>query len=109
MRKLRFAAFAITLITLGSCGSGSSNQPANAEGFKAIEADIKSEFGNEAYFTALSIMYDETIGNMVNITTTKDPSSLKMEEWNFSQGSWTQSSEVTIEIPEGTKAEDLVM
>ncbi len=91
-----------------SCGSSSSNQAANADGFAEIEADIKSEFGNDAYFTDLVIMYDENIGNTISTTVTDDPASLKMGEWNQVQGTWTQTSEVTLELPEGTEAKDFM-
>lgn len=91
-----------------SCGGGSSNQEATAEGFSNIEKDIKDEFGNDAYFTDLSILYNETIGNSISTTVTDDPETLKMGEWVQSQGDWKQTSEVMIEIPEGTKASDFM-
>ncbi len=104
----------ITLISLAStliltsCGGGSSKQEATAEGFSVIEEEIKDEFGNDVYFTDLSIIYNETIGNSISTTVTDDPESLKMGEWVNSQGNWKQTSEVTIEIPEGTKAADFM-
>jgi len=96
---------ALTVITLMSCG-GSSKQEANAEGFRNIEKEIKNKFGEDAYFTKISIMHDESIGNMISLTVTEAPESFKMEEWNLSQNSWKQSSELTLEVPEGTKASD---
>ena len=91
-----------------SCGGGSANQEATAEGFSNIEKDIKDEFGNDAYFTDLSILYNETIGNSISTTVTDDPETLKMGEWVQSQGNWKQTSEVMIEIPEGSKATDFM-
>lgn len=108
MKRLKFTAIAFAFTALISCGGGSADQPATADGFTEIENDIKSKFGDDAYFTDLFISYDESIGNMVVVTVTEDPESLEMGEWSQSQGSWTQSSEVSLEIPPGTKASDFM-
>ncbi|WP_146052864.1 hypothetical protein [Aquimarina sp. I32.4] len=108
MKVLKFTALVGVIITLLSCGGGASKQPANAEGFAVIEEEIKSKFGDEAYFTHLSIAYNKSIGNMIGVTVTKAPESLKMGQWNLSQGNWTQNSEISLEVPEGTKAVDFM-
>jgi hypothetical protein len=100
--------FTIASMTVLSCGSGTSNQPANAEGFTAIEAELKNEFGDNAYYTDILISHDDRMGNIVSLTATKAPESLKMGQWNFMQNNWTQSSEVTLEVPEGTNAEEFM-
>jgi len=107
MRVLKFTVVA-AVITLMSCGGSISKQPANSEGFGAIEKEIKSKFGEDAYFTGLTILYIEGIGNTVNTTVTDDPESLKMGQWSLSQGTWTEQSEITLEVPEGTKATDFM-
>jgi len=90
-----------------SCSHSTSKQPANADGFKAIEVELKDKFGDNAYYTDLYISHDTSIGNMINLTVTDAPESLKMGTYVFSQHtSWKQDSEVTIEVPEGTKAAD---
>ena len=94
--------------TLISCSSGTSKQGANAEGFGIIEKDIKTEFGDNAHYTDLTIMHNESIGNIISLTVTDAPESLKMGQWNYSQGSWKQNSEVTLEVPGGTKAADFM-
>lgn len=98
------AAIAITLIS--SCGGGTSKQKANAEGFGAIEKELKSKFGEDAFYTDLSITYNESIGNIIGVTVTENPESLKMGQWNLTQYHWQQNSDITIEIPKGTKASD---
>jgi hypothetical protein len=106
MKHLKLSLIALALIsTLISCGG---NQEANAEGFSEIEQEIKDEFGNDAYFTDITILHDETIGNIINVTVTKDPESLQMGEWTQSQGIWQQNSDIILEIPEGTKAADFM-
>lgn len=93
---------------LSSCGGGTAKQPATADGFAGIEKDLKSEFGDDAYYTDLTIMYNESIGNSIATTVTDDPESLKMGQWTYSLGNWNQTSEVSLEIPEGTKAADFM-
>lgn len=95
-------------ILLVSCENKTSNQPTNAEGFTAIENELKDKFGKDAYYTDLAIMYNKTIGNMVSVTVTENPESLKMGQWNLAQNSWVQNSEVLLEVPEGTKASDFM-
>jgi len=107
MKTLNFIVI-IAISTLTSCGGGTSKQSANAEGFEVIEREIKSKFGENSYFTDVVIMYNESIGNMIGVTVTKDPESLKMEKWNSSQNTWKQESEITLEVPENSKAADFM-
>ncbi|WP_430412281.1 hypothetical protein [Kordia sp.] len=108
MNKITQILIILSIFTLISCGGNSGNQPATAAGFSIIEKEIKSEFGDNAYFTDISIIYDKTIGNIVTITVTKDPNSLKMGQWNLTQGVWKQNSEISLEVPKGTKAADFM-
>ena len=109
MRKLKLiAVIAAILASLISCGSGISKQPANAEGFGAIEKEIKSKFGENAYYTDLTINYNESIGNIIGVTVTKKPESLKMGQWNQTQDAWKQNTEITLEVPKGRKAADFM-
>ena len=109
MKVLKFTAIvAGAIITLASCGGGTSKQPANAEGFGAIEKEIKSEFGDNAYYTDLKVLYIKGIGNTISTTVTDAPESLKMGQWDLAQGTWTQRSEISLEVSEGSKAADFM-
>ncbi len=109
MKNLIFTLITLfSISTLVSCGGGSSKQEATAKGFSEIENDIKGKFGEDAYFTQLSILHDKTIGNSISLTVTDNPESLQMGEWTQSQDNWNQTSDVSIEIPEGTKASDFM-
>ena len=110
MKTLKNIVLAIVLMaTLISCGGDTSKQPANAEGFTVIEKELKEKFGENAYYTDLSISYDASIGNMISLTVTDAPESLKMESYVYSQHtSWKQNSEVTLEVPTGRKAADFM-
>lgn len=104
MKVLKFTVIVTVLIMLISCSGGTSKKPANAEGFEAIEKEIKSKFGENAYFTNLNIIYNESLGNSIGVTVTEAPESLQMGEWLLSQDSWKQTSEITLEVPDGSKA-----
>ena len=101
-------AIASIFCTFISCGGSLGNQPATADGFTDIEKQIKEEFGDDAYFTDISVVYNKAIGNIVGVTQTNDPESLKMGEWNQTQGIWAQNSEVFLELPPNTKAADFM-
>lgn len=106
--KAHLLLVTVTGIILSSCGGGTSKQPANAEGFSAIENEIKDKFGENAYFTDVDVLYIEGIGNSITTTVTATPESLKMGQWDLTQNKWTQRSDISIEIPEGTQAKDFM-
>ncbi|MFK7781712.1 hypothetical protein [Psychroserpens sp.] len=111
MMKLTYLKLFLTLIVIilfSSCGSQTSHQEANADGFAIIENELKSKFGDTAYYTDLAIIYDESLGNSISVTVTASPESLTMGQWNLSQDSWQQNSEITLEVPQGTKASDFM-
>ena len=108
MKTLKHTILAlVTSLVMISCG-GIGSQPATAEGFAEIENEINSKFGDDAYFTDLSIVYNKSTGNAVSVTVTREPSSLKMGQWIFIQNFWKQNSEITLEVPNGTKAADFM-
>lgn len=97
--------FAALVLGLTSCGgSGVSDFAENAESILALEKNLKAEFGDDAYYTSINIMSSD-LGSVVNLTNTKDPSSLNMEEWNYLSGTWTQISDVTLELSGGSAEE----
>lgn len=100
-----FTLIAITFAIL-SCSNSTSKQAATKEGFTAIENVLKDKFGANAYYTDLSITYNASIGNIVGVTVTEAPESLKMGQWNLTQDNWTQNQDITIEVPAGTKPAD---
>lgn len=105
--KLVLVTFIIAL-TIISCGGESKKAAVNADGFGEIEKSIKSKFGDDAFFTKVSITNNETIGNIILVTVTEDPESLKMGDWTQMQGKWSQNSEITIELPQNAKAKDFM-
>ncbi|PCE66054.1 hypothetical protein B7P33_01770 [Sediminicola luteus] len=103
-----FVAACMGLVTLISCGGSAANQPPTADGFASIEEELNNEFGDNAYYTELTITHNKSIGSIITTMVTDAPESLKMGQWTYSQGVWKQTSEVSLEIPENTKAEDFM-
>ncbi len=102
MKKLLLVV--LITIFISSCNSKLSF---DAKGFEGVEENLKSKFGDNAFYTELSITYVEQVGTIITTTVTKDPSSLKMESWNFSNSSWSQTADVTLELS-GGKAQDFM-
>ncbi len=98
----------VLLLHVASCSNSIQNQPATADGFQNIESALKDQFGKDAYYTDLTITYNQSIGNIVGVTVTEIPESLKMGQWNLTQGNWQQNSDIIIEVPVGTKASDFM-
>ncbi|UZD22941.1 hypothetical protein PBT90_05855 [Algoriphagus halophytocola] len=108
MKSLQIPCLFLLVTFLISCGSGASNQEANEDGFLAIEEALKDQFGADAYFTDLTITHNKSVGNIISVTVTDDPSSLKMGQWTQSNDSWTQTSDITLEVPEDMNASDFM-
>lgn len=97
-----------TMFLFTACGETVSNQAANADGFAAIENNLKSQFGENAFYTDLSITKNPEIGNIITTTVTKEPESLKMGQWTQAADAWEQTADVTLEVPKGTQAADFM-
>jgi len=109
MSKIKLIVIMLSIFIFISCGSSTSKHPANAKGFAAIEKDIKDKFGSNAYYVDLKISHDNSTGNIIGLTVTDAPESLKMGSYVFSNHtSWEQDSEVRLEVPEGAKAADFM-
>jgi hypothetical protein len=89
---------------LFSCGSEGST----SQSFSSVKENIENKFGSDAYFSELSVTHNESIGYIINVMTTNDPESNKMAEWTYSNGDWTQTSDVSLEVPDGYSAEDFM-
>ncbi|WP_435263069.1 hypothetical protein [Tenacibaculum sp. nBUS_03] len=105
---MKYTILILVSLLITSC-QGIKDQPATAEGFEAIEKEIKEKFGNNAYYTDLKISYDKSIGNMISLTVTEEPESLKMGAYIYSQHtSWKKNSNIVLEVPKGSKAADFM-
>ena len=101
MRKVffyRLAALVCALVVMTSCAT---NFTQDVAGFEKIQSELKSKFGDKAYYTSLLVTYDKTVGTILLVTTTADPESLAMEEWQYMKGAWAQRSDVTLTVSDG--------
>lgn len=105
MRTINLLFSVLLLTTLVSCGGAGTN---GSEGFTTVESDLRDQFGDQAYYIELTITHNDAIGNIISTTVTKDPESLMMGQWTQTQGNWQQTAEVSIEIPEESKASDFM-
>lgn len=93
----------LSFTILCSCGG---KYYEDKESLMELKEELDSQFGKDAYYTQLFILdkgHDK--GSMISVRQTNDPSSLKMRDWT-KDGVWQQTSDVTLELPEGEKAED---
>ncbi len=77
----------------------------NAASIKDLKQELINKFGKEAFYTELAVINNEN-GITVKANTTKDPSSLKMESWNYFNGAWNQTAKITLELSGDSKAAD---
>ncbi|MDL2319927.1 hypothetical protein LJC45_02205 [Alistipes sp. OttesenSCG-928-B03] len=106
-RAALLSLVAVLALAFTSCGGGKSKYTQDAAGFEKLGGDLQSKFGADAYYTNLGIVNDSNGGFVINLTVTKDPSSLKMEEWVMSAGSWRQTADVTLQV-EGADPADFM-
>lgn len=106
--KLKTILTLMIAVLLISCGNRTSELSANANGFNIIESELINKFGDHAYYTDVTITYNKSIGNIIGVTVTEDPESLKMGQWNLTQDNWAQNSNITLEVPEGSQAADFM-
>ena len=45
---------------------------------------------------------------LLGVTVTEAPESLKMGQWNNTQGKWVQNSDISLEVPQGSKVADFM-
>lgn len=108
MKVFRLITAVIIAAISISCGGSIGKESADQKGFTAIEKELKSKFGDDAYYTNLTVTHNKSIGNIIGATVTSSPESLKMEQWNSTQGNWSQNSEISLEVPQGSQAADFM-
>jgi len=96
------------LILTAFCACGKSGATIeSADALNQLKKELISKFGSDAHYTSLNIL-NSGGGSILNVSQTNDPSSLKMTEWSQVYGSWTQNSDITLEISGKAKAENFM-
>ncbi|MCH2196997.1 hypothetical protein [Kordia sp.] len=110
MKIVNYTMIVIVIVALSllSCKKEANILTANAITFGEIEKMMKHEFGENAYYTDVSIRYSKAMGSVVTATVTNVPHSLKMEKWNATEDVWKKISDIFIEVPYGTLAADFM-
>lgn len=106
MNKKMFLATAFAVTVLVSCNQGNKGYQ-DAESFSKLNTELTDKFGKDAYYTDFGVTNSDN-GNIVTVTQTDKPSSLKMAQWSNVNGDWKQSAEVSLEVSPGAKAEDFM-
>lgn len=96
----------LLLLVLYSCNNKKGSYEDKAS-LKELKKELISKFGENAYYTKLNISNTD-YGSIIGVLQTDEPSSLKMTEWNFANGSWSQISDVTLQLSAGARAEDFM-
>lgn len=98
MKTLPFRILlAIAAFSLISCGNKTRIFDTK-EGVSDLAGELDKQYGKDASYTSLIMTFDKSIGTAVVATGTKDPASKKMIEKRKMQGSWSDVSEITLEI-----------
>lgn len=75
-----------------SCKSGFEH---NKAGLEKLGTELMSEFGADAYYTDMEIINNQGSDDVIMITQTKDPASMKQEQWAQYHGAWEKQADVT--------------
>jgi hypothetical protein len=113
MRYINLVALLICIVIgMNACSlvsSLGSSYSTSKEGFEKLGKDLESKFGKESYYTDITLSYDKTVGDMLNIKVAKDPNTLTMEEHNYMRGVWQKKSDITLEIEGGANPKEFMM
>lgn len=100
-------ALAISALSLISCGNNTRIFETK-EGVDDLVSELDKQYGKDASYTSLIMTFDKSIGSAVSVTGTKDPASKKMIEKRKMKGSWTDMSEITLEIDGDAQASEFM-
>jgi hypothetical protein len=80
----------------------------NKTGFEKLQTELTSKFGSEAYYTDLQMTLDAESAVSVLVTQTKEPSSMKQEQWlRYGGGEWEKQADVVFTV-EGAEAKSFM-
>lgn len=103
-------AISYILLICGICCIMSCNaklEP-NKTGFEKLQAELISKYGADAYYTDLQMTLDVESAVSVLVTETKNPASLKQEQWlRYGGGEWEKQADVVFTV-EGAEAKSFM-
>lgn len=95
MRLLKTALLCSLPFLFYSCKSGFEH---NKAGMEKLNKELKEEFGAEAWYTSIELANSGGSDDVVTVDQTKDPNSLKQEQWSQFHGFWDKKADITLSI-----------
>jgi hypothetical protein len=95
MRRLKTMLLCALPFLLFSCKSGFEH---NKAGMEKLAKELKEEFGPEAWYTSIELANSGGSDDVVTVDQTKDPNSLKQEQWSQFHGFWDKKADITLSI-----------
>ncbi len=92
-RKVGFIV--LIVIFLYSCKSGFKHDSA---GMTQLSSELKAEFGEDAWYTSIELVNNGGSDDLVTVDVTRDPNSLRQEQWTLFHGFWDKKANVTLTI-----------
>jgi hypothetical protein len=95
MRLFKTIVICLAPVLLFSCKSGFEH---NKAGMEKLNKELKEEFGPEAWYTSIELANSGGSDDVVTVDQTKDPNSLKQEQWSQFHGFWDKKADITLSI-----------
>lgn len=102
--------FTLILVSFTACEyfGGGGRTFESADGISGLISGLKSQFGDNASFKSIVMIYDESSGTSVSATGTDNPSGNIMIEKTKIKGFWQDNAEITVELEQNSKLSDFI-
>jgi len=96
MKKIVFlSTILISSLLFSSCKKGFNFQK---ESLIQLSEELQNKFTEDAWYTSIIIRGQNGTHNTVVVDVTKDPNSLKQEQWAYDGGFWEKKSNISLEV-----------
>lgn len=96
MEKIVFlSTILISSLLYSSCKKGFNFQK---ESLIQLSEELQNKFTEDAWYTSIIIRGQNGTHNTVVVDVTKDPNSLKQEQWAYDGGFWEKKSNISLEV-----------
>lgn len=96
MKKIVFlSTILISSLLYSSCKKGFNFQK---ESLIQLSEELQNKFTEDAWYTSIIIRGQNGTHNTVVVDVTKDPNSLKQEQWAYDGGFWEKKSNISLEV-----------
>ncbi|HEU4609795.1 MAG TPA: hypothetical protein VFS31_16865, partial [Chitinophagaceae bacterium] len=95
MQLRKFMLFLTLPFFLYGCRSAFEH---NRAGMEKLSKELKEEFGANAWYTSIELANSGDSDDLVTVDQTKDPNSLKQEQWSQFHGFWDKKADITLSV-----------